>query len=71
MHNGVTGCVTFTSNKADRKSQKVKQLKKFYQRSYIIILTGLSNAIEHLWEKISLYQHFNLIQSIIKFINNS
>ena len=39
-------------------SQKVRQLNKCYQRSYIMILSDLSNTIKKLWEKISFHKHF-------------
>ena len=38
--------------------QKVRQLNKFYKRSYIMILTNLSHTIKKLWEKISFHEHF-------------
>ena len=41
-------------------SQKVRKLEKFCQRSYIMILTDLSNTIKKLWEKISFHKHFKL-----------
>ena len=57
MHNDVSGCAIFTSDKTE-------YLKKFYQRSYIIILTDLSHVIKKLWEKISFHKHFNLNSSL-------
>ena len=35
-----------------------KELNKFYQRSCIIILTDLSNAIQKMLDKISFHKHF-------------
>ena len=34
------------------------QLQKFYQRSYIVNLTHLSNAIKKIVDKISFHRHF-------------
>ena len=34
-------------------------MQKFYQRSYTVILTDLSNAIRKLLEKISFHKHFS------------
>ena len=39
-------------------SRKVRQLQKFHQRSYTVILTDLFNAMKKLWEKISFHKHF-------------
>ena len=36
-----------------------RELHKFYQRSCIIILTDLSNAIKKMLDKISFHKHFN------------
>ena len=36
----------------------IRQLQKFHQRSYTVILTDLSNAIRKLLEKISFHKHF-------------
>ena len=54
MHNNVTGCVIFISNKIEYL--KVKQLKKIHQKTYIMILTDLSNKIKKLWKKISFHK---------------
>ena len=59
MHNDVTGCVILISNKIEYLD-KVRQLQKFYQKSYIMILTDLSNAIKNLWVKISFLKHFKI-----------
>ena len=42
---------------------KNKRVKKFYQSSYIMILTDLSNTIKKLWEKISFHKHFKYKKS--------
>ena len=36
-----------------------EELQKFFHRSYIIILTDLSNAIKNLRVKILFHKHFN------------
>ena len=41
-------------------SRKVRQLRKFYQSSYTVILTEVSNAIKKLCEKISFHKHFEV-----------
>ena len=63
VHNDVTGCVIFISNKIEYL-KKVGQLKKFYHRSYIMILTDLSNTINKLWEKISFHKLFKWDQDV-------
>ena len=60
MHNDVTGCVILISNKTE-------YLEK-YQRSYIMILTDLSNAINNLWEKISFHKQFKLVRAQLKIL---
>ena len=40
------------------KSSTRKQLCKFYQRSCIIILTDLPNAIKKMLDKFSFHKHF-------------
>ena len=45
-------------------SMKSKTVKKFYQGSYIMILTDLSNAIKKLWEK------FRFINTLIDVKTN-
>ena len=37
-----------------------RQLRKFYQRSCIIILTDLPNAIKKMLDKISFHKHFKV-----------
>ena len=44
MYNDVTGCAVFKINKIE-----YLKVKKFYQRSYIMIITDLSNTIKKLW----------------------
>ena len=56
VHSDVTGCVIFISSKIEYLK---KWEKKIYQRSYIMILTDLSNTMKKLWEKISFDKHFN------------
>ena len=54
-------------------SQKVRQLKKFYQISYIMILTHLSNTIKKIvGEKFVSWtlQYFYVIQSEIEALFN-
>ena len=43
-------------------SRKVRQLQKFYQRSYTVILTDLFNAIKKLRKKISFHKHFIFVK---------
>ena len=57
MHNDVTGCVIFNSNKI-KYLEMLRRLQTFYQRSYTVILTDLSKAIKKLREKISFHKHF-------------
>jgi hypothetical protein len=40
-------------------SQERRELQKFYQRGYIVILNYLCNAIEKTFGEISLHRHFN------------
>ena len=40
--------------------------KKFHQRSYIMILTDLSNTVKKLWEKILFHKQFNKADYIYK-----
>ena len=42
------------------KSRQGRELQKFYQRSYIIILTDLLNAINKMLGKISFHKHFKV-----------
>ena len=37
-----------------------RELHKFYQRSCIIILTDLSNAVKKMLDKISFHKHFKV-----------
>ena len=47
--------------KSDVSKRKVLriELHKFYQRSCVIILTDLPNAINKMLDKISFHKHFN------------
>ena len=44
-----------------------RELHKFYQRSCIIILTDLPNAIKKMLEKISIHEHFNILCVLLNF----
>ena len=51
-----------------RLFNRLKYLDKiFYQRSYITVLTDVSNAIKKLLEKISFHKHFNLLNHIFSY----
>ena len=39
----------------------ISKSKTFYQQSYTMILTDLSNTIKKLWEKILFQKHFKLL----------
>ena len=56
----MTSLVVSFSNQIELNivSRKARQLQKFCQRSYTVILTDLSNAIRKLSEKISFHRHF-------------
>ena len=47
-----------------------KELRKFYQRSFIIILTDLSNAIKKMLDKISFYKHFKRRPFVVKIVTS-
>ena len=51
MHCDVISCVICISNKAEYLEKE--ELKKFYLRSYIVILSDLCNAIKKQLDKIS------------------
>ncbi len=38
-----------------------RELQKFYQRVYIVILNDLCNAIKKRFDKISFHRHFNMV----------
>ena len=46
------------------KSRKVRQLQKFYQKSYAVILTDLSNAIKNCGRK------FRFINTLKGWVDN-
>ena len=50
MQCDVTRCIVCISNKVE--SQQGAELQKFYQRSYIVNLSDLCNAIKKLLDKI-------------------
>ena len=47
-----------------------KELCKFYQRSYIIILTYLSNSIKKMLDKISFHKHFKRRPFVVKIVTS-
>ena len=54
----MTSLVRQFSDQIKLNISKSKAVTKFYQRSYTVILTDLSNAIRKLLEKISFHKHF-------------
>ena len=54
----MTSVVVLFAYPISRISRPGKELHKFYQRSCIIILTDLPNAIKKMLDKISFHKHF-------------
>ena len=62
----MTSLVVLFSYQIKSISRQVRRLQKLNKRSYITILTQVSNAIIKLWGKISFHNHFRKFSKTLK-----
>ena len=55
----MTSVVVLFASQIKLNIPKRKELKKFFRRSYIVILTYPCNAIKKMLDKISFYKHLD------------
>ena len=60
----MTSLVVEFSYQIELNISKSKTVKKFYRRSYIMILTDLSDTVKKLWEKISFHKNFKPVNGV-------